>query len=68
MVFHHVFEETFYIFRPSIPRDIVVEIFYADLHREYIEWMEIDGHFISIPEVMFTWLRSLKVKKMQPFF
>ena len=37
-----------------MPRDIVVEIFYADLKREYIEWMEINGDSISIPDVMFT--------------
>ena len=35
-------------------RDNVVEKFYADLQREYIEWMEIDEHFINIPEEMFT--------------
>ena len=46
----------------------MIEIVYADLQREYIEWMEINEHFISIPNIMFTTvIGSLKVKKMQPF-
>ena len=53
-VFRHVFLETFHIFQSSIPRDIVADIFYADLQWEYIEWMEIAEHFISIPEAIFT--------------
>ena len=50
-----------------ICRNIVVEIFDTDLQREYIEWVEINEHFTSIPKVMFTRVKSLKAKKMQLF-
>ena len=56
--FRQVFLETFHIFQPSIPRDIVVEIFHADLQREYIERREIGEHFISISVVMFIGVKK----------
>ena len=43
-----------------LSKDIVVEIFYADSHREYFEWMEIYKQFISLPGVMFTRVKKSK--------